>query len=173
MSEAPAARLKRLLLSSIDLRQATDFGGRILELLSGGAHEDDAILVALSMAAVVSYCRPFTKSRGTDDIASGHVRELLNSLSTTESDDHDAIEEMRSSVYAHSDARVRSLNAFVSDVVAGGKKLRTVNPSWREPVVTLRPPDVEKLLALADKLKQAADAEARRLAEQFEDGDVL
>ena len=106
----PKLRLyRRLWLSRMDLEEAK---ATLEEILKSNMRvprrkEPNPLLTALTVALVVSYARPFVKSRGRSSLAERTVPgSLLRVLTARQRELHNAIIEMRNQEVAHVDADV-------------------------------------------------------------------
>ena len=89
----------RYLISSEDFIEAKGY----LEALESNP-ADGVVCRALLMAAIVSYCRPFTNNSGNRDGAIPSIsQKFINELASDEKSLHEKLTELRHKVLAHSD----------------------------------------------------------------------
>ena len=97
--------LNRLLISYNDFKQTHEISGLLLEgdLYEKYPRENRHLVIALNMAAVVAYSRPFVKNRG--ELAHNRLPSgVLRILTEREREIHDTVLEDRHTMMAHSDA---------------------------------------------------------------------
>jgi len=95
----------RILISYNDFKQAHEIATLLLDgnLYENYPRENRHLVIALNMAAIVAYARPFLDSRG--ELAHNRLPgKVLKILSTDEMEVHEAVLEDRNTMMAHSDA---------------------------------------------------------------------
>ncbi len=119
------AKLKlfnRILISYNDFKQVYEITSLLIEenLYNEYPRENRELVIALNMAAIVAYARPFLDTRG--ELAHNRLPgKILRILSTEEKELHDTVLEDRHTMMAHSDADANVTIPLVLDT--GGRSL--------------------------------------------------
>ena len=159
----PQLRLyRRLYISRIDLEEARATAEDLLarRIALPRSKPPSALLMAMNVALVVSYARPFVHSRGRSEIAEKSVPGiLLRDLTSREREMHDALITMRNTEVAHSDADILEMSL---EVFEGGDG--AIFKSAREP---FRRPVLRAILKLIEKLENAVHQRCEELTREL------
>jgi hypothetical protein len=162
------AQLRRIVISMQDLRDAEAYTQELLKIERRPEDEGRRILRrALQIALVISYGRPFTKSRSTGapettpDLPHG----LLQPLIPEHKKLHRQLLTMRRTEYAHSDAASRSLHA---------QKVRDIGISAtlqmsRDPFTPMKSKRAEVILCLIRTLQAELERRSSELSSRLPD----
>ena len=154
----PDLRLyRRLWLSRIDLKEASDIAAELLarKISLPRSKPMTGILLALNTALVVSYARPFVSSRGTSFAAKALPGSLLRTFTSEEREFHDELIQLRNREAAHTDADFLELSMEVFEGGDGGIFRATRAPLRRSAIRAL-----QKMLA---KLEDAIESRCEEL----------
>lgn len=142
----------RILISYNDFKQAQEIAGLLLEgdLYKNYPHENRHLFIALNMAAIIAYARPFGDSKGklAHNRLPGKVLRILNE---EELKVHNMVIEDRNTMMAHSDA---DANISIPIVVeTNGRKILV--PKNASPyAVPLLPESMKMLSEISFKLQE-------------------
>lgn len=160
---------KRLLHSHHDLVHARACARQILKRSLHEAprgSDDRELLECLNTALVVSYWRPFSGNRNSEDVQPALPDSYLRELTPEERKLHKRIKEYRNRDHAHSDPDSRS-----SEVAVEFWEGPVAAPIGRDPFVPLPADDVRQLVGMIEKLPQKIVAEQVRIQGQLNVGD--
>jgi hypothetical protein len=145
---------RRLYISQNDLWQAELFAER----LAVDPPQEDLLREALTMAAVVSYARPFTPSASTDEAHAMLPKGTRRRAFTAEERAlHDRVLFARNTEVAHSDTAVHALAVTLGDTsTMVNYRVHSVFYRWRQP-------EAAAFLALIRRLREWVSA---RMAEE-------
>jgi len=171
----------RILISYNDFKQAHEIASLLIEgnLYDNYPRENRHLVIALNMAAIVAYARPFLDSRG--ELANNRLPgKVLRILSVEEKELHETVLKDRHTMMAHSDADAnesiplvietgnRSLvipknaSAYETPLTADAMKLlQGISLKLRERCFELRQemePEMLRILPRAQKIGEAEDA---------------
>lgn len=109
---------KRLVLTAIDLEQASSWGKYIVEndLFDESENSNKVLVRALQTAMIVAYIRPFSGNKETGDTISRPMLLLNSELTSSQLNLHNRMQTKRNTVFAHSDSDVRDLTISVSEI---------------------------------------------------------
>ena len=144
--------LNRLLISYNDFKQTHEISGLLLEgdLYEKYPRENRHLTIALNMAAVVAYSRPFVKNRG--ELAHNRLPSgVLRILTEREREIHDIVLEDRHRMMAHSDA---DANGSIPLVMETGNSKILVPKNANAYETLLLPEAMSVLHAMAYKLQE-------------------
>ena len=158
---------KRNVISSFDLYQAKMCAHHILSrgLHSSEDEEDRTLLRCLNTALIVSYIRPFSKNRGSDDVQAKMPKRYLDVLSAKQRELHDELVNMRDQEHAHSDA-------LVSDLTIGTRKVGPsimAIPIGRDPIAPMSKGQVEEVAEMIQLLRNKLTEEQCRIQDTLDE----
>ena len=109
--------VKRIFQSLIDLNQAHECARQILQrdLYSSREPSDRALMSCLLTALVITYARPFMKSRGKAMLPK-LPSEYLELLSEEQKKLHKNLIDLRNQTQAHSDSRALDVSVIMNDI---------------------------------------------------------
>jgi len=151
----------RILISYNDFKQAHEIASLLLDggLYQNYPRENRHLVIALNMAAIVAYSRPFLDSRG----ALAHNKlpgRILRNLSTEELELHETVLKDRNTMMAHSDADANEAIPLILETERGP----VVIPKNASAYATLLLPEAMRALkALALKLQERCFALKREM----------
>lgn len=153
----------RILLAMEDLQQARSFGLVLQEASTGDAMPDPSdgsqdqqrqqtIRVALEIALVVAYARPFTQQRDRHGAREQPLTDILDCLEDSELNRHEHfVSVVRNQEYAHSDASRRDI-AWHEYLAPSGK--RVPFPIMRNTFAPISESALRGLVGICEKLIQ-------------------
>ena len=144
--EEQQKRQRRLFISYSDFFEARDFA-REIPGTGNPADARDLFRLALTIAAVIAYCRPFN-SRGDDETDGRLSEKYRGALLENERQLHDEILALRNQVYAHSDAKTREIEVLTATV--GDQELQV--PGLYNPVEAFSDQKARELADLAERV---------------------
>ena len=141
MNKHVEKQYNRNLISSEDFLEAK----RYLEEAQSNLSSSGTILKALLIAAIVSYCRPFTKNLGNkDDGATTSISDkFVNGLEGKEKAFHRVLFDLRNTELAHSDFDKKSCKRVPEEE---GMAIMAQNDFWYRDI------DIDLFLKLARKM---------------------
>lgn len=155
------ALARRLVISHFDLRECYEYLNLIRDDYDPA--EEDPSQKAATIAAVVSYWRPFSRNWGEGETRSSLPSELLDELTDSEKELHEEVGRLRNKVFAHSDPSEHSLNIAVSETELGKMML----PSSRDPIRVLTEVERDRLKEIVEKLLRAMSEERSRIRDKL------
>ena len=147
-------RFNRILISYNDFKQAHEISSLLVEgdFYKNYPRENRQLVIALNMAAIVAYSRPFLDSKGERELAHNRLpRKVLKILSKKEREVHEAVLEDRNTAVAHSDADANITMPLVVQLKSK-KIIIPKNASGHERLLT--PEAMEILCELSYKLQE-------------------
>jgi len=105
-------------MSYQDLSQTLKFIDVILKKYENNFESDNAeeILIALSIAIIVTYWKPFLENKARSDVKSLLPDKSLNKFSKQEMKLHEKMKKIRNKEFAHSDPDAHDLDVYVNKV---------------------------------------------------------
>lgn len=142
----------RILISYNDFKQAHEIASLLIEgnLYENYPKENRHLVIALNMAAIVAYARPFLDSRGNlaHNRLPGKVLKILNE---DERAVHETVLEDRNTMMAHSDADANLSIPLVMETITGN----ILVPQNASPYATpLLPEAMQMLRNMSGKLQE-------------------
>ncbi|MET0061794.1 MAG: hypothetical protein ABW176_05810 [Candidatus Thiodiazotropha endolucinida] len=142
----------RILISYNDFKQAHESSATLIDmnLYENYPQENRQLVIALNMAAIVSYARPFLDSRG--ELAYNRLPgRVLRILNAEESEVHNITINARNKVMAHSDADANKSIPLVMDL---GHRSIVVPVNASPHAVPLKLVTMKVLCAMSYKLQE-------------------
>jgi len=133
----------RILISYNDFKQAHEIASLLIDrnLYEEYPAKNRQLVIALNMAAIVAYARPFLDSRG--ELAHNRLPgKILRNLSAREREIHDTVLEDRNTIMAHSDADANESIPLVMEL----QGRRVVVPKNASAYETVLLPDAMQIL---------------------------
>ncbi len=151
-SYAKLRLFNRILISYNDFKQAHEIASLLIEgdLYKNYPNENRTLVIALNMAAIVAYARPFLDSRG--ELAHNRLPgKVLRKLNLKEKEVHEAVIKDRHTMMAHSDADANQSIPLVMEV----NNRKVIIPKNASPyAVPLLPEAMEALCNMSFKLQE-------------------
>lgn len=170
--EEARRRLRRVLLSWWDFYNADQFAALLEKSLEEErqAPPQEVNETALTIAAVVSYARPFSGNYDTPHTTGNFRKEhLQTALDESDLELHNRLMDLRNRDFAHSDAEVKDLSIAFRESPDG----KTSIPVSRNAMQPLSKRDTRHLREVLSKLMRKADRERSHLEEHFDIGDEI
>ncbi|WP_457653186.1 hypothetical protein [Rhodocaloribacter sp.] len=142
----------RILISYNDFKQAHEIASLLLDggLYQNYPRENRHLVIALNMAAIVAYSRPFLDSRG--ELAHNRLPgRILRNLSTEEQELHKVVLKDRNTMMAHSDADANEAIPLVMETERGPVVIPKNTSAYATPLL---PEAMRALKELALKLQE-------------------
>jgi len=162
-------KLRRLILSQDDVRQASEIARYILEhdLWDETKWSDSRIIGrGLQNAMVVSYIRPFSGNSDTRHTLTRPNIGIDKLLTESEWQSHQEIKRMRDTVFAHTDAELRDLSLVIHQVGENA----TAKAISHNPYVMKSKQAIESFLSLFDRVLCLLSEKTIKLQRELEVG---
>ena len=169
LTEREKKQFRRLILTSIDLEQASSWGHYILEnnLWDETKSSNKDLARGLQTAMIVAYIRPFSGNNKTEDTLHKPMLPLKNILTDEQWNLHKCIHKKRNTVFAHSDSDVRDLEISVSDI--NGQKFAL--PISHNPYVMRNQSELRDFLDLVETVRGVVSDRIIELQEKLSSND--
>lgn len=162
-------KYRRLILTSIDLEQASSWGNCILEnnLCDESISSNKDMARGLQTAMIVAYVRPFSGNNKTEDTLQRPMLSLKSILSDEQWNLHNCICNKRNTVFAHSDSDVRDLEVSVINI--NGQM--SILPISHNPYVMQNESELRDFLNLVKKVHEVVSDKIVELQEKLSSND--
>ena len=98
-------RARRVAITLVDAMETVEFAHELLQEATANSEKPDSVVErALTLATIVSYARPYTKTWKSQDTDGSVSQDFLVQVSSTDRATHDKVMTMRDKTFAHSDA---------------------------------------------------------------------
>lgn len=169
LTDREKKQFRRLVLTSIDLEQASSWGRYILEnnLWDESVRSNKDLARGLQTAMIVAYIRPFSGNNKTKDTLHRPMLPLKSVLTDKQWNLHKCIHNKRNTVFAHSDSEVRDLDISVSDI--NGQK--SALPISNNPYVMRNEGEIRDFLNLVETVSGVVSDRIIELQEKLSSND--
>lgn len=169
LTDREKKQFRRLVLTSIDLEQASSWGHYILEnnLWDESVSSNKDLARGVQTAMIVAYIRPFSGNNKTEDTLHRPMLPLKSVLTDEQWKLHKCIHNRRNTVFAHSDSDVRDLEISVSNI--NGQKF--VLPISNNPYVMRNEGELRDFLDLVETVSGAVSDRIIELQEKLSSND--